>query len=67
MSISMYGISVPAYQQMLTSLDTILGKAAHQATFVISILQPIKKHMVDHLPMPDARPTTHFRQKIRRI
>ena len=31
MSISMYGISVPAYQQMLTSLDTILGKAAEFA------------------------------------
>lgn len=28
MSISMYTISVPVYQQMLTSLDTILGRAA---------------------------------------
>ena len=25
MSISMYAISVPAYQQMLTSLDVVLG------------------------------------------
>jgi len=28
MSISMYAISVPAYQQMLTSLDTVLERAA---------------------------------------
>lgn len=28
MSISMYSISVPVYQQMLTSLDTILGRTA---------------------------------------
>lgn len=32
MSISMYAISVPAYQQMLTSLDTILGRAAEFAS-----------------------------------
>jgi len=32
MSISMYAISVPTYQQMLTSLDTILGRAAEFAS-----------------------------------
>jgi hypothetical protein len=31
MSISMYAISVPAYQQMLTSLDVVLGRAAEFA------------------------------------
>lgn len=32
MSISMYAISVPAYQQMLDSLDTILSRAADFAS-----------------------------------
>lgn len=32
MSISMYAVSVPPYQQMLTSLDTILGRAAEFAS-----------------------------------
>jgi hypothetical protein len=32
MSISMHAISVPAYQQMLTSLDVVLGRAAELAS-----------------------------------
>ena len=31
MSISMYAISVPAYHQMLSSLDVVLGRAAEFA------------------------------------
>ena len=51
----------------LKFLCTILGKTSHQAAFVIGILQPVKEHVINHLPMADARSPAHFGQKIRRI
>ena len=45
----------------------VLGEAAHQFAFVVSILQPVEKHMVDDLLVAHAVTRARFRKQVRRI
>ena len=51
----------------LVSRRAILGKASHQPAAIISVLQPVKEHVILQCLMPEACPTARAGRQIGRI